>query len=105
MNKKIKLINSFSISASATVIFVVFITIISELVRPVKDWLTGTFSHHWIGKGILSLILFLVLGFILFWVIGTSNEEKAGRNLRVLFWIGVISFLAIFVFYIFEFFV
>lgn len=104
-NKKLKLINSFSISASVTVIFIVIITIVSELVRPVKDWLAGTFSHHWVGKGILSLILFLVLGFILFWVIRTSNEEKAGRNFRVLFWIGVISFLAIFAFYIFEFFV
>lgn len=104
-NKKLKLINSFAISASVTVIFIAVITIVSELEHSVKDWLAGTFSHHWVGKGILSLILFLVLALLLFFITREPKEEKVGRTLTALFWTGAVGFLVIFVFYIFEFFV
>jgi len=39
-------------------IFVTAITIISDLFPPVKNWLAATHGHHWVGKGIWTVILF-----------------------------------------------
>lgn len=40
-------------------LFVATITVIADLVLPIKDWLKNTYGHHWVGKGIWVLILFV----------------------------------------------
>ena len=44
-----------------TIIFITALTIVAELHVPTKDWLQTTFTHHWIGKSILALVLFGLL--------------------------------------------
>ena len=57
--------NRFSIKAlayacHAVIWFVAIITIAAELAEPVKGFLAGLTGHHWTGKGIISLVIFLL---------------------------------------------
>lgn len=47
--------------AALTIIFITALTIIAELHPPTKDWLQTTFTHHWIGKSVLALVVFGLL--------------------------------------------
>jgi len=44
-----------------TTFAILVMTLGSELYSPSKAWLAATFGHHWIGKGILSIVVFLVV--------------------------------------------
>jgi hypothetical protein len=48
----------------ASIVWVVASTILSEEYAPFKDFLTRTFSHHWVGKGILSLVIWGILYYL-----------------------------------------
>jgi preprotein translocase subunit SecY len=61
--KRLKIIYSFTVSAIFTVIFIAIATVLSELYHPFKSWLAETFTHHWIGKGVLAVIVFLGMRF------------------------------------------
>lgn len=67
MNKH-NLIQSALIGASVTVVFVVLITIAGELykieaggkmINPIKELLKSLHGHHWVGKSIWSILLFV----------------------------------------------
>lgn len=106
--KKLRFINSFVLSGIATVIFIAALTIAAELFAPLKDWLKNTFSHHWVGKSILSIMV-LLIGSIAFQYCPSKfcridNLSTFGRNLRILSWISAIAAIAIFGFFVFEYF-
>jgi hypothetical protein len=99
MEKNLKILQSFTISAIVTIIFVALITIFSELSPPLKDWLKATFIHHWIGKGIISIGIFSIFG-----LLGIALPHKANANfwLKVLSVITILGFLAILGFYMYH---
>ncbi len=61
---KIKRTNSFILATIATVIFITLITIFAELLPALKEWLKSMFGHHWIGKGVLSIVLWGIIAFV-----------------------------------------
>ncbi len=61
LNKKFKIIYSFVLSAIVSVVFIVFITIAGEEYKPIKKWLANVFTHHWIGKSMVAVILFVFI--------------------------------------------
>ena len=101
MNKD-KLVLSIIKSAIITIIFIALITIGADLYVPLKDWLKVTFSHHWVGKGILSAILFAVLIVIFNFVIKDSSIKKVTKKLYILFWVTGLSGAAIVAFFLWE---
>ena len=103
MNKKLKFVYSFVISASVTVVFIVASTIYSELSKPFKDFLKETFTHHWIGKGIIAIILFAVVGLLLDTLMTTKvNTDKLTVALKILSIVSILGFLAIAGFFVYE---
>lgn len=100
-DKKLILISAFAIGAVIAIIFVTAAAIGGELYKPLKDWLAGTFSHHWIGKGIISLGIFYTLGLVLS-VVMKIQEGTMIRILYLLFWITVVGILSISGFYVYE---
>ena len=48
------------VGVSVSILFLLVMTVVSELVPELKVWLTNSFSHHWVGKGVLSIAVFLV---------------------------------------------
>lgn len=55
-------IASFYLATILVMIVVVILTIASELNPPLKAGLAATFGHHWVGKGVISVIIYLVIG-------------------------------------------
>jgi len=82
-------------AAAVTIAWVAVVTIYSELSSAFKELLASIGGHHWIGKSVLSLVVFGIL-YLLFakfgddefwWLIGTV----------------VVSGLAIVIFYVWHF--
>lgn len=78
--------------AILAITFIAFVTIGAELYIPFKNWLVAVFSHHWIGKGVLAMLIFLVVG-----VIPAKHENSAdvARLVAILFFISLLSAVAI----------
>lgn len=89
-------------SATVVAVFVAAITIAGEFLPALKDWLKVTFSHHWIGKSVLSAALFVALYGLFYSML---PDQKAGRlvaALRVLSWVTILAALSIYGFFTYE---
>lgn len=100
-DKKSQYIRAFAISAALAIVTIATLTIAGELYKPLKDWLAATFTHHWIGKGVISFVGFYVVGYILSLLVSGVRSKEA-TILFGLFWISLLSALAIFGFYYYE---
>ena len=60
MQDKQSILSAIIVSAILTISVIVFLTIFGELNPVFKAWLTKTFSHHWIGKSAISILVFLI---------------------------------------------
>lgn len=78
------LVKSIVLSAFIAVVIIVLLTIGGELNPALKNWLTITFSHHWIGKGVLSIFGFFFSALI-FYFLRLKNV-----SLTLLVWLLVI---------------
>ncbi len=99
-DKNIKITSAALISAALVAVFVAVITVYADIYAPLKDWLKVNFYHHWVGKGILSAILFLAsfIGFLF----KNPNEKFLNFSLKLAFWLAIISSAAILIFYLYE---
>ena len=100
MEDKQPILSAIIASAALTIVAVVFLTVFGELNPEFKAWLTQTFFHHWIGKSIISVLVFLV--FIpIFYLLRLKQISTA-----VLVWILVavanLSFGVLLAFFFFE---
>ena len=101
-NTKLKIIYSVAFGAIAAVIFIIAITIVADLYLPLKDWLKGVFSHHWVGKGILSVAVFIFIGLISRFLPITASENKLNKVLKLLSLVMILGVILIFLFFIYE---
>ena len=97
MNRN-RIITAFLISASLTAILIAVMVIVGQLHAPFKAWLAATFYHHWLGKGALAKILFIVGGVILSFVAPKSDRAQTAA-VRALTWISILSALIIIAFF------
>lgn len=91
---------NFYFGAVASAWLLTILIIIAELVSPFKTFLANIFKHHWIGKGVLITLTFLIVGFLLKdkTSLGNVPDDK-------LAWYSMLgSLIVIFLFFIIEFF-
>ncbi|MBI3956530.1 MAG: hypothetical protein HY340_00885 [Candidatus Kerfeldbacteria bacterium] len=88
-------------SAGAAVVLLVALTIIGDLYAPLKDWLKATFTHHWIGKGVLGAA-FYVVGLWLLRSRMSGSDETLRRGLWFVFWMALLGTLALAAFFLYE---
>src|SRR3990167_9816056 len=60
MQDKQSVLSAIILSSILTVVVIVLLTVCGELDAGFKGWLTRTFSHHWIAKSVISILIFLV---------------------------------------------
>lgn len=84
-------------SAAITVAFIAAATIGSELSSSFKGLLSLIGGHHWIGKSVLSIVLFCLLPLALSKVM---DEELSLKDTWWLIGTVVLSGLAILIFYV-----
>jgi uncharacterized protein YacL len=102
VDKHFRTLYAFAISASVTVLSIAIITIWADLYAPLKDWLKAMFTHHWIGKSVLSAALFLILGGVIGLLVSKVDENKIATALWWLVGCSIIATLAIWGFYLIE---
>ncbi|WP_458186554.1 hypothetical protein [Haladaptatus sp. NG-WS-4] len=51
----------YYVAAVGTIWFVTAVTLATELIPALKDLIEGVFLHHWLGKSVLTLIVFGLL--------------------------------------------
>ncbi len=97
--------NAYYRSAFITLIFIPLITLLAEFSESLKNGLKTIFWHHWLGKGILVIVLFIVLSFL--WGLKPSKslspEEHAIQLMRALI-LSLIGSGIIFLFFVSEYF-
>lgn len=76
------------------------LTIGADLVQPLKTWLKETFFHHWIGKGVIALIIFAVS--FLISLAFPSTEKRERLTLTISVWVLATAILAIVAFFAYE---
>ena len=100
MGDKKSILSAIIISSILALADIVFLTIFGELNQGFKSWLTGTFSHHWIGKSVISVIVFMV-SVPIFYILRLRNV-----NTTVIIWLLVavvnLSFGILLAFFLFE---
>jgi len=102
-NSKLKILCSAVLGAMISVVFVTVATIYGELNSIFKDWLKVVFYHHWIGKGAISIILFIFASLAFYGSDKDTPEEKdLEKNISILVTIVSIGAVAIIGFYVFE---
>ena len=101
-NTKLKIIYSVAFGTIAAVIFITAVTIGADLYLPLKGWLKNVFSHHWVGKSVLSAVIFGAVAFLTMIFSGQASEEKINKALKVLIWTVILGSLAIIGFFIWE---
>lgn len=102
MEKKLKIINSFIAGATAAIIFITAITIFAELEPFIKNWLKNTFWHHWLGKSISSIIVFVLIFLVSLIIPSQPSEEKTVKNLWRIFWAAGLGTTLVFGFFIYK---
>ena len=60
-----KNVRALSISSIVSIAFTTVITILAEMVKPLKDGLAAMTGHHWVTKSIIGMLLFIILAIIL----------------------------------------
>ena len=65
MNKEV-LAKSAILSSTITIFVIFLMTVVSDKNPVFKAWLTSMFSHHWLGKSILSIVIFSILLLLLY---------------------------------------
>ena len=103
MNNKEKALNSFIIGAIASIVFIALITIAADLFPLLKNSLKLKFYHHWIGKGVLAIFVFIIVhGFFFYSSRKKESRNKLSENLWILAAVSILGTFSIFFFYIIE---
>ena len=87
-------------AATVTIAWVAVVTIFSELSGSFKTLLSTIGGHHWIGKSVLSIVIFGLL-YLVFSRFG--NDRLSLKDTWWLIGTVVISGLAILIFYLLHF--
>ena len=91
---------SFYNGTFAAAMLLAVLVIAAELAKPFKDFLASIFTHHWIGKGILTAAAFVIVGYLYKQdKVFNVKSEKASwyatlGSLAVIFLFYVIHFLS-----------
>ncbi|MBC8215113.1 MAG: hypothetical protein H8E64_01180 [Candidatus Marinimicrobia bacterium] len=73
-NNRVKF--GFGLSVATTAILSAILVVAKEMNTVLKGWMKEFTGHHWVTHGILMLVFFLVLGFIL-------TKYKADESLKL----------------------
>jgi len=90
-------------AALLTTVAIMVMTLGAELYPPLKTWLAATFGHHWLGKGIISIVIFLAV-IALSYPKLTKVERSMGTWSARLLAVVILVTLIIIGFYTYEFF-
>lgn len=91
-----------AVAAIASIVWVAGSTIVGELDAPFKNWLKAVFTHHWIGKGIIAVAIFVFIFVIMTVFARKFARARSMQILQLLVWTSILSLFAIVGFYLYK---
>lgn len=99
--------NSFAraslVGALLASVLILFLTVTGELYSPLKNLLKDLHYHHWVGKGIWAVIIFIASTLVLHWT--TKDRSESLSLVRSVNWLSytlVLAAVVMFLFFIYE---
>lgn len=89
----------YFLATIVTSLYIPLVTIVGELNAPFKNFFKNLFWHHWLGKGVVLIILYVICILIF------SKTKETIKEERWLVWTAGMSIagaLSIFVFFVVE---
>ncbi len=102
MNEKPHIANTSLISLIIVAIYIPVITITAEFVPALKNWLATTYGHHWVGKGIIMIMIYAVAFAALYLVFRSRRKEVSVAYIGIATGISIVSSLTITLFFVYE---
>ena len=72
-----------TISYFLTAIFNSILVVLKETNEGVEDFLKDTFGHHWIGHGIIVLLVFVILTIIFNYAYKVDEIDESRANMMI----------------------
>jgi hypothetical protein len=90
--------SSFALAAAIAIVFNTVISWVKDFDKPLKTFMASLSGHDWTTQGIADVVLFLVVGLILW---KTDLSEKVGANSFIYLLAGaaIVSGAGLFVWY------
>ena len=95
-------VKALSRSVIATITLITILTIWGELSKQFKTVLASITGHHWVTKGVVSLVFFVAIYFIFSRLYKDSLNTK--KEIYSVIWSTILGGLIIFLFYVGHFF-
>lgn len=102
MQSPLKSFSSLWIGIIASTVVTTVITIWAELVPALKTWLGSTFLHHWVGKSIIGLSLFVIIVLIGLVRKKEASAESQAHLIRLTTWVVILSSVVLFGYYLWH---
>ena len=102
MDDKIKTLYAFICGAIVSVVFLAAVTVWAEIYPTIKEWLTLTFFHHWVGKSVLGGFVFVGASTFFSFFPLKEKSSVVAQSLRALFWATFLSASLLLLFFISE---
>lgn len=90
---------SLSFGASLAVITITLLTILDDKLPVVHTWLTHTFSHHWVGKGVLAVAVFVLASVMTNLLPLKPNTQTVSASFRLLHILAIMCFFLLVAFF------
>lgn len=97
-----RILYSGSIAYFIGSIFNAILVILKETNEGVHEWLVSVFGHHWVGHGILTLLVFFIFFGIIYGLMKEGSGEDKYTTISLLIVLGtLLSFIIIIGFFAF----
>jgi hypothetical protein len=87
-------VSSAARAAALAIIVLTVLTIISELMPALNDFLKKIAYHHWIAKSVIVLVVYFIFSWI--WGRSQDTDDKASGAVKMLVIVTVINGIVIF---------
>lgn len=91
-----------TIGSILSVIVVTILTIVADLEPRLKDWLKAMFGHHWVGKGIITLIVFVIVSLMVAVMATKITEKRTIKAINALIATSILAAITLLIFFLFE---
>ena len=82
-------------AARWTVLMLTSLVIVSELYSPLKKLLADLSGHHWVSKGIVGVLFFMIIGM----TVKRGLHKEMHREIVSLLYVSIVSSLLLFLFF------
>jgi hypothetical protein len=96
------IVNASLVGLIVASLFVVGITIGADLYLPLKDSLKNTYGHHWVGKSILTFLVFVGTTLIMYPLMKRVLIDAEPIVMRIAGYGAIISALMLTLFFVYE---